>query len=186
MSISDVEYATFGNTTEFDLAVPEGVTAYAAVASGTTVTLHEIDVIPASAGVIVGGEAGTYIFEMSSMASSYTGENHMVAVSEDKVIPVTEDDKTNYIFTKKGDVLGFYKSSGSGTITKGKAYLSAPTTSGAKMLTIGFNDATGIESISELGDKNSESEVYDLQGRKVKNPTKGLYIVNGKKVIIND
>ena len=186
VSISDVKYATFGNTTEFDLAVPEGVTAYAAVASGTTVTLHEIDVIPASAGVIVGGEAGTYIFEMSSVESSYTGENHMVAVTEDKVIPETEGDKTNYIFTKKGDVLGFYKSSGSGTITKGKAYLSAPTTSGAKMLTIGFNDATGIESISELGDKNSESEVYDLQGRKVKNPTKGLYIVNGKKVIIND
>ena len=186
VSISDAKYATFGNTTGFDLAVPEDVTAYAAVASGTTVTLHVLDVIPASAGVIVGGEAGTYIFEMSPVASSYTGENHMVAVTEDKVIPETEGDKTNYIFTKKGDVLGFYKSSGSGTITKGKAYLSAPTTSGAKMLTIGFNDATGIESISELGDKNSESEVYDLQGRKVKNPTKGLYIVNGKKVIIND
>ena len=186
VSISDVEYATFGNTTEFNLAVPEGVTAYAAVASGTTVTLHEIGVIPASAGVIVGGEEGTYIFEMSPVASSYTGENHMVAVTEDKEIPVTEVGKTNYIVTKKDNGLGFYKSSGSGTITKGKAYLSAPTTSGAKMLTIGFNDATGIESISELGDKNSESEVYDLQGRKVKNPTKGLYIVNGKKVIIND
>jgi hypothetical protein len=32
---------------------------------------------------------------------------------------------------------------------------------------------------------NSDAEVYDLQGRQVTNPTKGLYIVNGKKVFIN-
>lgn len=48
-------------------------------------------------------------------------------------------------------------------------------------------DATGIEDNCELGVKSEElgvrsEEYYDLQGRRVKNPTKGLYIVNGKKV----
>lgn len=48
-------------------------------------------------------------------------------------------------------------------------------------------DATGIEDNCELGVTSEElgvrsEEYYDLQGRRVKNPTKGLYIVNGKKV----
>ena len=44
-------------------------------------------------------------------------------------------------------------------------------------------DATGIAQMrnEELEMRN---EVYDLQGRKVLNPGKGLYIVNGKKIII--
>lgn len=49
------------------------------------------------------------------------------------------------------------------------------------------SDATGIEDNCELGVMSEElgvrsEEYYDLQGRRVKNPTKGLYIVNGKKV----
>lgn len=49
------------------------------------------------------------------------------------------------------------------------------------------SDATGIEDNCELGVTSEElgvrgEEYYDLQGRRVKNPTKGLYIVNGKKV----
>ena len=48
-------------------------------------------------------------------------------------------------------------------------------------------DATGIEDNCELGVTSEElgvrsEEYYDLQGRRVKNPTKGLYIINGKKV----
>lgn len=49
------------------------------------------------------------------------------------------------------------------------------------------SDATGIEDNCELGVTSEElgvrsEEYYDLQGRRVKNPTKGLYIINGKKV----
>ena len=63
----------------------------------------------------------------------------------------------------------------------GKAYLSVP--AGARQF-IGFgNDATGI-SEELIAESEEFAPYYDLQGRRVAQPTKGLYIVNGKKVII--
>ena len=56
----------------------------------------------------------------------------------------------------------------------------------AKALTFSFDDgeATGIATL-ENGELNLlEGQAYDLSGRAVKTPTKGLYIINGKKVFI--
>ena len=44
-------------------------------------------------------------------------------------------------------------------------------------------DATGISEVRSMTE-DGKNDIYDLQGRKVQNPGKGLYIVNGKKVII--
>lgn len=44
------------------------------------------------------------------------------------------------------------------------------------------NSSAGVESL--LADPSANGAIYDLQGRKVNNPTKGLYIVNGKKVVV--
>lgn len=41
---------------------------------------------------------------------------------------------------------------------------------------------TGINNITTT--ENTKNEVFDLQGRRVLNPTKGVYIVNGKKVVL--
>ena len=70
----------------------------------------------------------------------------------------------------------------------GKAYLQVPaeTVTGAKTLTIVWNDGetTGIEENYEFGTMNSDAATFDLSGRKVANPAKGLYIKNGKKFIV--
>ena len=72
----------------------------------------------------------------------------------------------------------------SGNVPVGKAYLhcdSDPTISSAPYLTFNIGNLTGISTV-----KNNEDvkNVFDLQGRKVAQPVKGLYIVNGKKVVI--
>jgi len=84
---------------------------------------------------------------------------------------------------------GFYLiNSNSATLPAGKAYLhttSALDASAGSRLGIIFDDGevTSIESVSgKLSDMSGD--FFDLQGRKVANPTKGLYIVNGKKVVI--
>ena len=77
---------------------------------------------------------------------------------------------------------GFYKLSDGGTIGANKAYLTYGG-AGAREFFL-FDEATGIE-MPTVEDVNADALVYDLQGRRVLNPTKGLYIVNGKKVFIN-
>ena len=65
----------------------------------------------------------------------------------------------------------------------GKAYLHTQydVAGGSSRLTIVVaGEATGIKAIETAADKN----VYDLQGRKVAAPSKGLYIINGKKMIV--
>ncbi len=63
-----------------------------------------------------------------------------------------------------------------------RAYFTIPTS--ANMLDIDFDsETTGVANVKD-NMADSRSEYYDLQGRKITNPAKGLYIVNGKKVII--
>ena len=85
------------------------------------------------------------------------------------------------------ETLGFYQAAGK-KVAAGKAYLQvlAETVAGAKTLTIVWNDGetTGIEENYEFGTMNSDAATFDLSGRKVANPAKGLYIKNGKKFIV--
>jgi hypothetical protein len=66
-------------------------------------------------------------------------------------------------------------------IPAGKAYL--PKADGARQLTLVFADATGIND-NLNPNANLNGNVYDLQGRRVAKPGKGVYIVGGKKVIV--
>ena len=79
--------------------------------------------------------------------------------------------------------VGFYKLKSTGTIGANKAYLTYDGSAGDREFFL-FDEATGIE-MPTVEDVNADAVVYDLQGRRVVNPTKGLYIVNGKKVFIN-
>ena len=68
-----------------------------------------------------------------------------------------------------------------------RGYFETPATTPAREFVIDFGDETtgiGIINHSTFNVQRSTFNVYDLQGRKVANPTKGLYIVNGKKIVI--
>ena len=82
--------------------------------------------------------------------------------------------------------LGFYKYSGTYMNTN-KAYLDVSSVAGAKSFTLEFveGEATGISEVRTLDPQTiRDGNYYDLQGRRVENPTHGLYIINGKKVFI--
>ena len=87
--------------------------------------------------------------------------------------------------------MGFYKLKSGKTVGVGKAYLTY--TAGAREF-FDFNETTGLKAIDNgpLGTQGrlpeqeltTDNVVYDLQGRRVSQPAKGLYIVNGKKIVI--
>ena len=82
--------------------------------------------------------------------------------------------------------VGFYKVAKGQSVPSGKAYLVITDLPDHSREFVGFeydNETTGI-SLTENSELRTENAVYDLQGRRVAQPTKGLYIVNGKKVII--
>ena len=84
--------------------------------------------------------------------------------------------------------IGFYwGATDGGAFTNGanKAYLALPASSlNTKMRGFSLSDdnATAIKAIDNVTISNNK--VYDLTGREVKNPVKGIYIINGKKTII--
>ena len=89
-----------------------------------------------------------------------------------------------YAMAVKSKGAGFYKVSESVTIPAGKAYLvweSAPVNNAKEFIPIN-GETTGITSVTgEEG--NGRKVYYNLNGMRVDNPQKGIYIVNGKKVI---
>ena len=125
VEVTDAKYATFANNGIKSMALPEGLTAYgvSAVADGK-VTFTEYNVIPVGVGVILSGNAGNYTLQPTDEACTYTSDNLLVAVTADMTVPEKAAGKVNYIFANKTQGVGFYKSSGTGTISKGKAYLS--------------------------------------------------------------
>ena len=111
--------------------------------------------------------------------------NMLVGVTTETPIEKTDGDKTNYIL-KDG---AFHPTSG-GTLKANRAYLQIPTSSApARPLSIDFDDETTDVPLIDneqwtMDNDAGASGCFDLQGRKVVQPTRGLYIMNGKKYFI--
>ena len=145
----------------------------------------------ANEGVLLKGEVGrTYTYQIAETDPGlYTG-NRVIGVREDTTLVQTESDgKSNWVLQPD------YKLHlvSNGTIKSGRAYVhetnDGDTNFGAKGIYLSFalneeNNTTGIDSV-ENKKADEENVYYTLSGVRVINPTeKGVYIKNGKKVII--
>lgn len=94
-------------------------------------------------------------------------------------------DKVKFIFTKKDDVVGFYRlSDGTSTIGANKCWLEWDVTTlgnPAGSIRLRFDDVTEITSVIQA---TRAKGIYDLTGRRLAAPQKGVNIINGKKVIL--
>ena len=145
----------------------------------------------ANEGVLLKGEVGiTYTYQIAETDPGlYTG-NRVIGVREDTTLVQTESDgKSNWVLQPD------YKLHlvSNGTIKSGRAYVhemnDGDTNFGAKGIYLSFaldeeKNTTGIDSV-ENKKADEENVYYTLSGVRVINPTeKGVYIKNGKKVII--
>ncbi len=185
-------YATFASPYALDLTtanLPSGVTAYKASVSGTTVTFTALNqTVPANTGVLLKG-TGTVNIPVAATGTAVEGNDFLVNEGG----ATFAGDASYYYFglVKDSNPLTFRKFDPNATaIPADKAYLKVSKSSvdaSARGLEFVFDDE--VTSIGEeLRVKSEEfapaAEFYDLQGRKVAQPQKGLYIVNGRKVVV--
>lgn len=179
VTIPESKYATFACAFATDFSSAR-ILAYTAKVEENSVKLYPIEgnIVPANTGVVLYAEtAGEFTGTVTSGGS--VSNNELVAAVTDTKVEYSANTKFNYIL--QGSV--FKKATGA-ILKSGKAYLSTDydvTPTGSRELKIVVDgETTGIKAIETAADKN----VYDLQGRKVAAPTKGLYIINGKKMIV--
>ena len=169
--------------------------------SDGSVGLTQINQVPAGMGILIKTNDDTglpYAFDPASVATTenfdsgdYT--NLLQGVTTDYNLPTTgtmtfngeEVACTNFILAKKDGVVGFYKNNG-GTLKANKAYLQLPTDliSGSNSISFYVEDGTTAIQNVTTHPAITDDAWYTLQGVRVAQPTRGLYIHNGKKVVV--
>lgn len=167
-------YATYYNGDE-DLTLPDGIAAYVITGiSGNTVTTTATGYLPHEVPVLLEktGNVGTTITGYTGSAGNFSGNLLKYA---DQTFSSTGKEYVLYMNE-------FVKATGN--IPGSRCYLDLSSVNPSRGI-YGIGD--GTTSIRELRMENEgREEWYDLQGRRIQQPTKaGLYIKNGKKVIVN-
>lgn len=171
-------YATYAGLTPIDYSDDSKFSAWAITAiSGDAITFSQITgKVPAGTGVLLMGTAGQAVEPV--VADSGTAPETNLLTGFTTATDITDDQYYGLSGNK------FVKVN-EGTVKAGKALLPAskiPTT--ARELKFVFEDETTAIRGIENGQLRMENSFFDLQGRKIAKPTKGLYIKNGKKVIV--
>ena len=173
-TVGEAGYATFCSS--WALELPENVTAYIVSAvSESDVTLTEVTAIPANTPVILKAEANSY--ELPIIEDADAVEGNMLLASDGTV---QGDGVSIFALGNKGEV-GFYLVANGVTVPAGKAYL-VLTAAVRDFLAFANGEADGINAVDN-GQFAVCNVVYDLSGRRVEKAVKGIYIVNGKKVV---
>ncbi len=164
---------------------PEGTKVFAVNLNGTSISMTEIKdgIVKKGEGVVLKSMNDGYI-TMTKTDNEANGDytnNSLLGTSVN-----IENPGNAYVLNwQKSNGVGFYKLKAAGTIAANKAYLVYDATAtGEAQAFFAFDSAvTGVE-INKADANEDDNKVYDLQGRRVTKPANGLYIVNGKKVIM--
>lgn len=181
VSVSDAGFATYA--TKNNVKVPEDenvkVMTVKVNAEGTAIELDEVaagTVIPAKTGILVKAPAGNHDFVVTSDKGTELTYNDLKAATTDK----PSDGTTYFALTKIGDKVGFALVEKDVVIPAGKAYLEVTKSEAAKFFGLD-GEATGINSVKTA---KADGAYYTLEGVKTTKPVKGLYIHNGKKIVV--
>ena len=179
--VSKAGYATYA--TKYNVEVPNDknvkVMTVTVNEGNSTIKLHEIPaktVIPANTGILVKAPAGNCDFVVTSDKGETLANNDLKAATED----VTSDGAKFFALTKMDTKVGFAVVNNGVKIPAGKAYLEVPGKTAAKFFSLD-GEATGINSVKTA---KADGAYYTLEGVKTTKPVKGLYIHNGKKIVV--
>ena len=193
LDITEDGYATL--YLGFDAAIPElkgensGVYTITSVGNGYVHMEAVAGTLPANTGVVVKADEGKYTFVQSSIAPANIDKGLLKGTLTREQI-IKDADKEYYILSNEYAPVGFYIA-GNGAKNEyfwndaNKAYLviSKEVAQGSIGFRFDIDGTTGVEEVK--GENGEVKAIYDLTGRRVEAITaSGIYIVNGKKVIV--
>ena len=191
ITVNSLGKGTYCSEYPLDFTNVSGIEAY--IVSGFKPSAGNLIVtrayeVPAGTGLyIVGTPGNTYNIPIESTDFYYS--NMMKGVLVQTIIPANEGGYTNYVLSSDGHGGVIFKLSNNASSPANRAYVQIPSSmAGArKFLGIETDDGstTGLNGVFTSDAKEAEGDYYNLNGQKVQTPQKGLYIKNGKKIIIH-
>ncbi len=176
LNVGSTGYATFGSL--YKNAKPNDVTAYAAKYEDGQVTLTPVTNVPAGKGVVIMGDEGSYAPTFDVEADDIDSD---LKVSDGTVVG---DESTIYVLANGASGIGFYLLKSGNKLAAGKAYLEIGGGSARAFVGISGMDVTGISTVKQAEGKKDDV-IYNLNGQRVSNPRKGLFIKNGVKFLVD-
>ena len=172
-TVTSAGWATYAP--KYAVEFREGTEAYIIdLADTEEAVLTKVTSVPAGTAVLLKGE-GEHTMDVVASSTTDVSDN-CLKVSDG----MAKDDI--YVLANGNYGVGFYRWIGESALSKGKIYLKPNAAVSRTFIRLPGADTTGIETI-EHSILSIEHSAYDLQGRRVALPTKGLYIVKGKKFI---
>jgi len=180
-------WATFNSDSPLDLTNVDFAYKVTGV-SGSAVTIEAVtEAVEANTPLLIKGTTGSAVtlsIPIAASGSDISSTNKLIAVTADGTEVSKAAVGTNYVLAVQSEKAVFAPIDGTeATLNKGQAYLALPEVTEARALFIDFEgETTGISNVE--GSKLNVEGYYNLAGQRVAQPTKGLYIVNGKKVVV--
>lgn len=182
VAVSSVKFATY--VPVINVVAPAGVKVYTAKVNEakSAVLLTEVpagSVIAKGTPVLVGAEEGSYTFEVSADEAATVADNDLKAAAAD----TKGDGATIYALVEQDGKAVFAPLKEGVAVSVGHAYLELPAASATRFYSIQFGgETTGINEVNAAA--KADGAYYTLQGVKTSKAAKGIYIHNGKKVVI--
>lgn len=193
-TISSIGWSTFCTNNILDFTNVAGLKSYIITGANTSnvISMSQVtESVAGGTGLLLNGTAGaSYNIPIANTSIFDVTANKLVGYALENTgthtVSAAESGYTHYVLVaSSGNAVFKYIGGTSATINPGQAYLrfaNSDIVSGAREFTLDG----GVTGISEMEDVRSKKDdiYYDLNGRRVLYPTKGLYIVNGKKVVM--
>ncbi len=182
LTFSSLGYLTWVATADIDFSQTPDVTAYQITEATTQkITAEEVDKVPEGAAVMLKGSGTVQLKRTSDVAA--LANNKMLACTDGSVVGITGNQTTTdiYVLGNGSNGLGYYMLKN--TLQAGKGYLNISGGASAKVTFVAFEE-TELTGISSVRADSADGVYYNLQGVRVMNPQKGIYIKDGKKIVI--
>ena len=171
-------WSTYCSERRLDLTMTEGITGYIIESvTNRAVQLKEVKVVPAETGFIVNGDqSATLRLKATDGDADNVSGNLLTGTLTAMAAPAN-----SYVLSTKNGQTGFFPVKAGLNIPANKAYLTTTTGGNARQLVMPSGETTGI---SETVNPAAEQSIYTLQGVQVDKASKGIFVKNGKLIII--